>query len=91
MAPLLMTHCKPTHTKPTHSQPTPRRLTTHRLTPLERALLRLLVTGYDLHEATRLLGLPLPEAEGVVQDLQRRVDVPCLTRLLTVAVLNRWV
>lgn len=61
------------------------------LTSLERALLRLLVSGRPLEEAALSLGLPIPEAERLLSGLQSRCGVSSFTRLLVLAVLNAWV
>lgn len=61
------------------------------LTSLERALLRLLVSGHSLEEAAPSLGLSLPEAERLLDGLQSRCGVSSFTRLLVLAVLNAWV
>lgn len=61
------------------------------LTVLERALLRLLVSGYTLEAAAPALGLPLHESERLLVDLQKRCGVSSFTRLVVLAVLNAWV
>ena len=61
------------------------------LTPLERALLRLLVSGYTLEEASPSLGLSLPEARRLLTALGERHGVSSDTRLIVLAVLNSWV
>ena len=61
------------------------------LTPLERALLRLLVSGRTLEETAPALGLPLPDALRLLTALQSRFGVSSATRLLVLAVLNAWV
>jgi len=61
------------------------------LTSLERALLRLLVSGRTLEEAALPLGLPPADAERLLAGLQSRCGVSSLTRLLVLAVLNAWV
>jgi len=59
--------------------------------PVERALLRLLVSGYALGEAAPSLGLSPLEARVLLGELQRRVGVSSETRLIVLAVLNAWV
>ena len=61
------------------------------LSSLERALLRLLVTGYVLEDAAKSVGLSLPEAEDALRELQCRCGVSCLPRLLALAILKSWV
>ncbi len=61
------------------------------LTPVERALLRLMVSGYALEEAAPSLGLSLPEARALLEGLQQRCGVSSFTRLIVLAVLNAWV
>lgn len=61
------------------------------LTSLERALLRLLVAGYTLEEAAPAVGLSLPEARVLLEDLKGRCGVSTFTRLIVLAVLNAWV
>lgn len=61
------------------------------LTTMERALLRLLISGRPLEEAASSLGLSLPDAERLLTGLQARCGVSSLTRLLVLAVLNAWV
>jgi len=61
------------------------------LTPLERALLRLLVSGRTLEETAPALGLPLPDALRLLTALQSRFGVSSANRLLVLAVLNAWV
>ena len=61
------------------------------LTPVEHALLRLLVSGHSLAEAAPALGMPLRDAERLLATLQARCGAPSATRLLVLAVLNVWV
>ena len=61
------------------------------LTSLERALLRLLVVGYDLDEAALSVGLSPANASAALQELQERCGVSCLSRLLALAILKSWV
>ena len=61
------------------------------LTPLERALLRRLLTGGNIEDAARAVGLPLPDAKTALQALQARAGADGLPRLLTLALLNSWV
>lgn len=61
------------------------------LTPLERALLRLLVSGYALEEAAPAVGLSLSEAKALLEELQRRCGVSGFNRLIVLAILNAWV
>lgn len=61
------------------------------LSPVEHALLRLLVSGRPLAEAAPALGLSLGEAERLLAALQSRCGVASATRLLVLAVLNVWV
>ncbi|MGI4790753.1 MAG: hypothetical protein ACRYFS_18130 [Janthinobacterium lividum] len=61
------------------------------LTPLERALLRLLMTGYALEDAAPSVGLSLSEAGELLQTLQSRCGISGTTRLLAVAILRAWV
>ena len=68
-----------------------RMTTTVSLTSLERALLRLLVSGYTPEEAAPALGLSLPESERLLAELQSRCGVTSFTRLVVLAVLNAWV
>ena len=67
------------------------RLPSLKLTPLERTLLRRLVTGGDLADTARAVGLPLPDTEAALRALQARAGVSTLPRLLTLAILNSWV
>ena len=46
------------------------------LTSLERALLRLLVSGCPLEEAAPSLGLPMPEAERLLSDFNPAAAFP---------------
>ena len=68
-----------------------RMTTTVSLTSLERALLRLLVSGYTMEEAAPALGLSLPDSERLLAKLQERCGVASFTRLVVLAVLNAWV
>ena len=68
-----------------------RMTTTVSLTSLERALLRLLVSGYTMEDAAPALGLSLPESERLLTELQSRCGVTSFTRLVVLAVLNAWV
>lgn len=61
------------------------------LTTMERALLRLLVSGRPLEEAAAALGLSVPDAERLLTRLQSRCGVSGVTRLVVLAVLNAWV
>lgn len=61
------------------------------LTTAERALLRLLVSGWPLEEAAPALGLPPRDAERLLASLQSRCGATSSTRLLAIAVLNVWV
>ena len=61
------------------------------MTPLERALVRLLATGYRLEEAASSLGLSAGEARALLDEIQGRAGVPNETRLIVLAVLNAWV
>ena len=61
------------------------------LTPLERALLRLLVSGYPLEKASPSLGLSLPDGQKLLTSLQERCGVSSFNRLIVLAVLNAWV
>lgn len=61
------------------------------LTGVERALLRLLVSGWAVAEAAPALGLPLGDAERLLAALQARCGASSFTRLLALAVLNVWV
>ena len=61
------------------------------LTSAERALLRLLVSGWPLEEAAPALGLPPRDAERLLASLQSRCGASSSTRLLAIAVLNVWV
>jgi DNA-binding NarL/FixJ family response regulator len=68
-----------------------RMMTTVSLTSLERALLRLLVSGYTMEDAAPALGLSLTESERILAELQSRCGVTSFTRLVVLAVLNAWV
>ena len=61
------------------------------LTPLERALLRLLVIGYSLEDAAHSIGLSPHAAHAALQKLQDRCGVSGLSRLLSLAILKSWV
>lgn len=61
------------------------------LTPAERALLRLLVSGCSLEEASASLGLSPSEAYAAMKNLQTRCGVSSFTRLIVLAILNAWV
>ena len=61
------------------------------LTPVERALLRLMVGGYSLSEASASLGLSQADAHSTITHLQARCGVSSLTRLIVVAILKAWV
>ncbi len=64
---------------------------TFTLTPLERALLRRLLTGWNTEDAARAVGLSLPVAQTALQALQARAGADGLPRLLTLALLHSWV
>ena len=64
---------------------------TRTISSLERALLRLLVMGYPLADAAQSVGLPPPEAEAALQEMQNRCGVSGLSRLLALAILKSWV
>lgn len=66
-------------------------LTRADLTGAERALLRLLVSGWPVAEAAPALGLPVGDAERLLAALQARCGASSFTRLLALAVLNVWV
>jgi DNA-binding CsgD family transcriptional regulator len=61
------------------------------LTPVERALLRLMVNGYTSEEASAALGMAPAEAHSTLKHLQTRCGVSNFTRLIVLAVLNAWV
>jgi len=61
------------------------------LAPAERALLRLMVAGYSLEEASSALGLSPPEARSTLKVLQVRCGVSNFTRLIVLAILKAWV
>ncbi len=77
--------------RPATPLPAPCRADQAALTSRERALLRLLVSGQRLEDAAPALGLPLPEAEALLEDLRARHGASSATRLLVLAVLNAWV
>jgi DNA-binding CsgD family transcriptional regulator len=61
------------------------------LTSVERALLRLLVSGYGLEDAAQAVGLSAAEARALLAALQARLGVTSDTRLLALALLQAWV
>ncbi len=61
------------------------------LTPVERALMRLMVNGYTSEEASAALGMAPPEAHSTLKHLQTRCGVSNFTRLVVLAILNAWV
>lgn len=61
------------------------------LTSQERALLRLLVSGYTLEEAAKALRVSLPDSECLMAALQSRCGISSFTRLLVLAILEAWV
>jgi len=61
------------------------------LSPIERSLLRLMVNGYTLEEASLSLGLTPLEAHTAVYHLQTRCGASNVTRLIVLAILNAWV
>lgn len=67
------------------------RLTPAPLTTEERDILYLTVTGHSPAQSARLLNLTLPEAQRLLAQLLRRVDVPDRTALVIHAIVNCWV
>ena len=61
------------------------------LTPVERALLRLMVNGYTSEEASAALGIDPLETYSTLNQLQIRYGVSNFTRLIVLAILNAWV
>jgi len=61
------------------------------LTPVERALLRLMVNGYTSEEASAALGIAPHETYSTLTQLQTRCGVSNFTRLIVLAILNAWV
>ena len=61
------------------------------LTPVERALLRLMVNGYTSEEASAALGIAPHETYSTLTQLQARCGVSNFTRLIVLAILNAWV
>lgn len=61
------------------------------LTPVERALMRLIVNGYTSEEASAALGMAPSEAYSTLKHLQTRCGVSSFTRLVVLAILNAWV
>ncbi len=61
------------------------------LSPLERALLRLLVAGRELRDAAPSVGVSPAEADAALEALQARAGVRSRSRLLALAILHFWV
>jgi len=68
-----------------------RPVTKLQLTPVERALLRLMVNGYTSEEASAVLGIAPHETYSTLTQLQTRCGVSNFTRLIILAILNAWV
>ena len=68
-----------------------RPVTKLQLTPVERALLRLMVNGYTSEEASAALGIAPLETYSTLKQLQIRCGVSNFTRLIVLAILNAWV
>ena len=68
-----------------------RPVTKLQLTPVERALLRLMVNGYTSEEASAALGIAPHETYLTLTQLQTRCGVSNFTRLIILAILNAWV